>query len=135
MTDEQIASAEARLLAAKIDEMEKRFGELRRKREEQHQENKEHLARIDHAISEHAADDRQQLSELRQKSDVLTGQMTMLNSNFSELLTLLKVGRAVVTLGTFVRTAILFMAPFAAFAGALYALWLYLRGKGPWPFP
>lgn len=135
MTDEKIESAEARLLAGKIDELEKRFSELRRKRDEQHVENKDHLARIDHTITEHAADDRRQLNDLREQGELLSAQMKSLNGNFTELLTLLKVGRAVVTLGSFVRAAILFMAPFAAFAGGLYALWLYLRGKGPWPFP
>lgn len=135
MSDEHIASAEARLLAAKIDELEKRFGELRRKRDEQHVENKDHLARIDGAINEHAADDRRQLGELREQGFVLSSQMTSLNGNFAELITLLKVGRAVATLGSFVRASILFLAPFAALVGSLYAMWLYLRGKGPWPWP
>lgn len=135
MTDESIASAEARLLAVKLDDLEKRISENRRKGEKQHDENSARLASLDATITAHAADDKMQLSELNLHAIKQEVQMNLLTGQIAELLSLVKITRAVQTVSTFMRGAILFLTPFAAVLAGAYALYLYWRGKGPFPFP
>lgn len=135
MTDEAIASAEARLLAAKIDELEKRISENRRKGERQHEENSARLDRIDRVITDHAADDKAQLGELNIHAVTTESQLHLLNAQIGELLTLVKLTSAMQTVGSFMRGAIVFATPFVVLFAAVYALYLYIKGRAPFPFP
>lgn len=121
MADEKVESAEARLIEKHIDAVEKSVGENRRKSEQRFDAIDVRIEALNKVMTDHAASDERQLKTL--------------SDQFAELLALLRLKRAAQTLGSFIRSAIIFFSPFVVAAGLLYAYYLWLIGKGPFPHP
>ena len=121
MTDEKVASAEARLIEKHIEAVEKSVGENRRKSEQRFDSIDGRIEVLNKVMTDHAASDERQLKAL--------------NDSFSELLALLRIGRAAQTIGSFIRSIILYLGPFVVAAGVGYAYYLWLVGRGPFPHP
>lgn len=115
-----------------MDELRASVGEMRRKGDERHAENVQRFE----ALEEMPARVEQlgaQLETIGKRLAENTEATSRVEANTSTMVTLMQVGKLAMSTGQLIQGAVIWVSKLAVAAAVLWAIWLWLVGRGPFP--
>lgn len=115
-----------------MDELRESMGEMRRKGEERHAENVrrfEALEKMPARVEQLGT----QLETLGTRLAENTASTNRVEANTKTMVMLMQVGKLAMSTGELIQRGVIWISKLAVAAAVLWAIWLWLVGRGPFP--